>query len=90
MAVSDLDQFLVEVDAARFVLASRSAPKLVIARNPDELLEFSRQRMKTPVELMKPVDNVACKDQPVFPERGDRVECLPIDGIRQVKIRERK
>ena len=90
MPASDFDKLLVEFDASGFDLAPRAGPKFVIAGNPNELLEFPRQCMETPIELMQPIDNVASKNQPVFPERREGVERLPIDGMRQVKIRECK
>ena len=56
---SNLDELLVERDAAKSVSRVGSCPEFVVSGNPDDLAEFRSQLPKAPVEPPRTVGNVS-------------------------------
>ena len=89
VAAGNVDQPLVERDAAKPARGPAMRPQLVIAGSPDDLPELRAQVPEAPVEPTGAVAHVAREDQPVIGMGRDVVQRFPVSPVGNMEVRNR-
>ena len=88
VGAGDLDEPLVERDAAKPGNRIWNRPEFVVAGNPDDPAELRSQLPEAPLEPFWPGGDVPRQDKPVISKGGKALQRFPVRRMGEMQVRE--